>query len=130
MKFSSSTGSGPGTSARGPGASFRIDKERSGRVVRESADRVEQLSDAVGAARPDDAPGAVSALVAGAVVAFFEERREKLGGIRERGTAVTEAADQALAAYAAGEQEMVAQVQASAARAGQWSAGRSVGGAP
>ena len=122
MKFSSS-GSGPGVSAGRSGVSFRIDKERSARVVRESADRVEQLSDAAGAARPDDAPNAVSALVAGSVVAFFEERREKLGGLRERGTAVTEAADRALAAYAAGEQEMVAHVQASAARAGRSSPG-------
>lgn len=101
------------------GVRVRIDVARSERVVRDAADRVGQLADVVRAARPDDAPVSVTPLVAGAVAAFFEERRSELESVCQRGQAVTEAAGRALAAHAAGQEEMAAEIRGNAARAGR-----------
>ena len=85
-------------------------------VVRQTGDRVEELTDVVREAQGVDAGDAGSLLVGGAVSVFFEDRAEAVEKLRTSAGSVVLAAGEVIEVYETGDREMAHETDALARR--------------
>ena len=107
-----------GVAGGGGADTFGIDPSLARPIVRNAAERANGFDDPIDATKGVEAPGEVAPLVAGAFDGFLEARRESIRAIKDRAVTVTDGAMRALAAYDAGDEEMVRSTLVAMTKAG------------